>query len=83
VRRRAQWAYDQIGAIRPSEKSDEGLTEKVTVIESGYGGEPKYFHKPDCRRVRTFFNQSAIREISKGDALRKGYSPCPDCMGGK
>jgi hypothetical protein len=81
VRRRAQWAYDQIGAIKPSGKYEEGATEKVTVIESNY--EPKYFHKPDCRRVTSSVYLSAIKEISKRDALRQGYVPCPDCMGGK
>jgi hypothetical protein len=82
VRRRAHWAYDQIGAIKPG-NVEEGLTEKVTVIESRYVFEPKYFHKPDCRRVRTFFDQSAIKGISKRDALKEGYAPCPDCMGEK
>lgn len=81
VRRRAQWAYDQIGAIKPSEKLEEGATEKVTVTGSRY--EPMYFHKPDCRRVRGSVYLSAIKEISKRDALKEGYVPCPECMGGK
>jgi hypothetical protein len=81
VRRRAQWAYDQIGAIKPSEKFEEGATEKVIVTGSRY--EPMYFHKPDCRRVTGSVYLSAIKEISKRDALREGYVPCPDCMGGK
>jgi hypothetical protein len=83
VRRRAKWAHEQIAGIKPSEKSEEGSTEKVTVIGSRYTAEPKYFHKPDCRRVRTFFDQSAVKEISKREALKEGYTPCPDCMGVK
>jgi hypothetical protein len=68
---------------KTSEKFEEKLTEKVTVLETRYGFEPKYFHKPDCRRVRTFSDQSGIKEISKREALKGGYTPCPWCMGGK
>jgi hypothetical protein len=68
---------------KPSEKSEERLTEKVTVLETRLGQEPKYFHKPDCRRVKTFLDQSSIKEISKKDAIKEGYSPCPWCMEGK
>ena len=81
VRRRAQWAHDQIGAIKSSGKFEEGATEKVTVTGSRY--DPMYYHKPDCRRVTGVVYLGAIREISKRDALRQGYGPCPECMGGK
>jgi HEAT repeats len=81
IRRRAQWAHDQIGAIKCPEKSEEGATEMVTVTGSRY--EPMYYHKPDCRRVTGVVYLGAKREISKKDALRQGYGPCPECMGGK
>lgn len=81
VRRRAQWAYDQVGAIKPSGKLEEGTTEKVIVTGSRY--EPMHFHKPDCRRLRGVVYLSAMKEISKREALREGYVPCPECMGGK
>jgi len=81
VRKRAQWAHDQISAKNPSGKSEEGATEKVIVTGSRY--EPMYFHKPDCRRVTGVVYQGTIKEISKRDAVREGYGPCPECMGGK
>jgi len=81
VRKRAQWAHDQISAKNPSAKSEEGAIEKVIVTSSKY--EPMYYHKPDCRRVTGVIYLGAIREISKRDALRQGYGPCPECMGAK
>jgi hypothetical protein len=82
VRRRAQWAYDQIAAMKPG-AVEEGSKEKVTILESSYAGEPKYFHQPDCFRVKTRGPTSSVREISKRQALKEGYIPCPDCMRGK
>jgi hypothetical protein len=81
VRKRAQWARDQIGAMNPSRKSEEEATEKVIVTSSRY--EPMYYHKPDCRRLTGAIYQGTIREISKSDALRQGYAPCPECIGVK
>jgi len=78
VRRRAKWAYEQIAGIKPSGEFEEGSEERVVVITHPY--EPKYFHKPDCSRVRTFGITSGIKEMSKREALRDGYTPCPYCM---